>query len=277
MSWRSRTGAILREPLVHFLAAGALVFVVMAGRAPDVGERRIVVDEAVVAGLVEHHLRAFRRPPTPAELDDLIRDHVRTEVYYREALALGLDRDDDAVKKRLRNKMLAIAAARAEAAVPSDAELQAVLEKDPARYARPARYWLQQRFIGDDTPANRAAATAAVAALNAGQTPALASQPLPLPGQFADADADALAAEFGDDFAASLARQPAGRWVGPVASGFGLHLVRVERRVDPPRPTLADVRQRVENDWRRAAIAAAEEADLKALMAKYDVVIEPVT
>jgi hypothetical protein len=277
MRVRSRAGAILREPLVHFLLAGMLIFAVMSGRAPDVGERRIVVDEAVVAGIVEHHLRAFRRPPSPAELDDLIRDHVRTEIYYREALALGLDRDDDAVKKRLRNKMLAIAATRAEAQAPTDAELQAVLAADPARYAAPPRYWLEQRFVGDDTPAARAAATAAIAALNAGAPARIAAPALPLPGRFADAPADLLAGQFGDDFAAGLAALPAGRWAGPVASGFGLHIVRIERRLAPPRATLADVRQRVENDWRRAAIARAEADDLQALMAKYAVVIEPGT
>ncbi len=275
MSVRTRAGAALREPLLHFLLAGALIFAVMAGRGPDVGERRIVVDAAVVAGIVEHHIRAFRRPPTPAELDDLIRDHVRTEIYYREALALGLDRDDDAVKKRLRNKMLAIAATSAEAQAPTEAQLQALIAADPARYAAPPRYWLEQRFIGDDTPAGRAAATAAAAALNAGQPASIAAPALPLPGRFADAGADLLATQFGDEFAASLAALPAGRWVGPVVSGLGLHIVRIERRLASPRPALADVRQRVENDWRRAAIARAEAEDLAALMAKYDVVIEP--
>ena len=79
-AWQARAAALLREPLVHFLVAGAVLFVAMAGRAPDVGERRIVVDEPVVAALVNHHVRAFRRPPTAPELDELIRDHVRGEV-----------------------------------------------------------------------------------------------------------------------------------------------------------------------------------------------------
>lgn len=272
----ARIASLLREPLLHFLLAGGLVFAIMLGRPADVGDRRIVVDAAVVGGIIDHHVRAFRRVPTAAELDDLIRDHVRTEVYYREALALGLDRDDDAVKKRLRNKMLAIAAARAEAQAPRDADLQALLDRDPARYARPARYWLDQRFVGDDTPAIRAAAAAALAALNRGAAPALAAPTLPLPARLAAAPADELAMQFGDNFAAALAGLPAGRWAGPVASGFGLHLVRIDRREAPPRPRLADVRQRLENDWRRAAIARAEADDLKALMARYDVVIEPV-
>ena len=80
----------LKEPLVHFLIAGAAVFWVMSGRPPDLGERRIVVDEAVVTGLMQRFHDSFRRLPTTDEMDGLIRDYVADQVYYREALRLGL-------------------------------------------------------------------------------------------------------------------------------------------------------------------------------------------
>ena len=264
--WRTRAAALLREPLLHFLVAGALVFAALSGRAPEPSERRIVVDEMVVAGLVNHYIQAFRRPPTAPELDELIRDHVRSEVYYREALRLGLDRDDEVVKKRLRNKMLAVAGAEAEAAQPTDAQLQAVLAKDPARYALPPRYTLTQRYLGEDTPALRGAA-------NGVGGPALPSVPFPLPGHIVDAATFDLAQQFGDDFAAALAKAPIGQWT-LMASGFGLHVVKVEQRMVPPPPRLANVRQRLENDWRSVAVRKAEEAQLQALLAGYDVVIE---
>ncbi len=272
-AWRTRAAALLREPLVHFLVLGALVFVAMAGRAPDLGERRIIVDEPVVAGLVNHHVRAFRRPPTAEELDGLIRDHVRGEVYYREALRLGLDTDDEVVKKRLRNKMLAIAGAEAEAAQPSDAELQALLDADPARYAAPPRYRLEQIYLGPDAPALRAAAAAEIGRIPKGARPGIMTQPLPLPGRFDDASQTDLAEQLGDDFATALARLPVGTWMGPLVSGFGLHLVRIDQRVQPPPPRLADVRQRLENDWRSSAIRKAQDAHLQQLLDSYDVEI----
>ncbi len=272
-AWRTRAAALLREPLVHFLVLGALVFVAMAGRAPDLGERRIIVDEPVVAGLVNHHVRAFRRPPTAEELDGLIRDHVRGEVYYREALRLGLDTDDEVVKKRLRNKMLAIAGAEAEAAQPSDAELQALLDANPARYAAPPRYRLEQIYLGPDAPALRAAAAAEIGRIPKGARPGIMTQPLPLPGHFDDASQTDLAEQLGDDFATALARLPVGTWMGPVVSGFGLHLVRIDQRVQPPPPRLADVRQRLENDWRSSAIRKAQDAHLQQLLDSYDVEI----
>ncbi|WP_310474678.1 peptidylprolyl isomerase [Sandarakinorhabdus sp.] len=266
--------AVLREPLAHFLIAGALLFVALSGRAPDVGERRIVVDEPVVAALVNHHIRAFRRPPTAQELDDLIRDHVRGEVYYREALRLGLDADDEVVKKRLRNKMLAIAGAEAEAARPSDAELQALLDDGPARYAAPPRYSLDHIYLGDDTPAVRATAAASLQGLRPGARPSIAAAELPLPARFDTVSQTDLAAQLGDDFAAALAALPVGAWSGPVVSGFGLHLVRIDQRLPAPPPRLADVRQRLENDWRSAAVRKAQDAHLQALLDGYDVTIK---
>ena len=273
-AWRTRAAALLREPLVHFLVLGALVFVAMSGRAPDLGERRIIVDEPVVAGLVNHHVRAFRRPPTAEELDGLIRDHVRGEVYYREALRLGLDTDDEVVKKRLRNKMLAIAGAEAEAAQASDAELQALLDADPARYAAPPRYRLEQIYLGPDAPALRAAAAAEIGRIPKGARPGIMTQPLPLPGRFDDASQTDLAEQLGDDFATALARLPVGTWMGPVVSGFGLHLVRIDQRVQPPPPRLADVRQRLENDWRSDAVRNAQDAHLQQLLDSYAVEIK---
>lgn len=272
--WRDRAAAMLREPLVHFLAVGALVFVALSGRAPDTGERRIVVNESIVSGLVNGYIQSFRRPPTDEELDGMIRDYVRGEVYYREALRLGLDRDDDVVKKRLRNKMLAIAGAEVEAAKPSDSQLQALLDKDPARYAEPPRYTLEQRYLGNDSPALRASIKAALAGLKPGAGPTLQGQPIPLPERLNSAPLLDIATEFGDDFADSLAKAPLGQWTGPVASGFGLHIVRIVRREQPPRPKLEDIRQRLENDWRSAAVQQAEEDNLNSLLKGYDVVIE---
>lgn len=270
-AWRIRAAALLREPLVHFLAAGALIFVVLSGRPPEAGERRIVVDEAAVSGLVNRYVQAFRRPPSDEELDGLIRDYVRGEVYYREALRLGLDRDDEVIKKRLRNKMLAIAGAEAEATRPSDSDLQALLDKDPKRYGEPPRYTLEQRYLGQDSSALR---DRVAAALRQGTDAELAGEAIPLPARLTDSPAIDVATQFGDDFAAALEKAPLGRWTGPVVSGFGLHLVRVERREESPPPKLSEIRQRLENDWRSAAVRKAEEENLNALLKGYDVVIE---
>lgn len=274
MTWRERAVAVLREPLVHFLFAGALVFALLSGRAPNPGERRIVVNEAIVSGLVSRWSESFHRAPTQAEIDGLIRDYVRDQVYYREALRLGLDKDDEVVMRRMRNKMIALATNEAEAAEPSDAQLRALLDKDPARYAPEPLISFTQLYFGADEPASRAAAAAALAGLKGGAAPGKFGEPLPIPAQFTQAPASEIAESFGGDFTAALRKLPVGVWTGPQLSGLGIHLVRVEARSVPPPPAFADVRPQLENDWRAEQRRKAEDDGYRRLLEGYDVVIE---
>lgn len=272
MTWKTTARALLREPLVHFLLAGAAVFWVLSGRAPDLGERRIVVDKAVVGALVERFYGSFHRLPTPDETDGMIRDYVADQVYYREALRLGLDKDDEVVVRRMRRKLESLAVADAESAEPSDRELQALIDKDPARYSEDPRTSFEQVYLGADTPDNRARANAALAELRTGK--AVSGAAAPLPAKLDAAPASDISGLFGDEFTLALKELPTGQWQGPIASGLGLHLVRVSARAAPSKPSLDKVRQRVTNDWRAAAIAKAQADAYTKMLGGYDVKIE---
>ena len=271
---RSCADALLREPLVHFLLAGLVVFALLSGRPTDPGERRITVDEAVVSRLAERWTQTYRRAPSPEEIDGLIGDYVKGQVYYREALRLGLDRDDEVVMRRMRSKLIATSTSEAEAASPSDAELQALLTRDPARYALEPRYTLTQIYLGGDDAVSRAAATRLLSKLRQGASPDGMGRPAPVPARFSDKPASELASMFGDEFAAALRNAPIAGWTGPISSGLGLHLVQIDARKVLPPPRLADIRQRLENDWRSAAIKRAEDENYRKLLEGYDVVIE---
>ena len=271
---QERAAALLREPLVHFLLAGMVVFALLSGRPADPGERRISVDEAVVDRLANRWAQTYRRAPTPEEIDGLIGDYVKDQVYYREALRLGLDRDDEVVMRRMRSKMIATSTSEAEAASPTDAELQALLDRDPARYALDPQYTLSQIYLGSDDAVARGTATGLLGRLRQGAAPAGMGRPAPVPLRFSAAPASQLASIFGDEFAAALRTAPTGGWTGPIGSGLGLHLVKIDARKVPASPRLADVRARLENDWRSAAIKRAEDASYRKLLDGYDVVIE---
>ena len=245
MNLRSAVAHVLREPLVHFLAVGALVFALLGENgAPQ--DRRIAIDAARIERLSGEFAQTFRRPPSRAELDALIADAVRNEVYYREALRLGLDRDDLVVRRRMRLKMEGFATAPVDLAATSDATLQGWLDRHPARFAGEPSFSFEQRFAGDA---------------------------LPLPASLDDAPASEIAAQFGEEFSAALARLPLGRWT-PVTSGFGQHEVRLRERRPAPPPRLADIRQRIENDWRATQAQASEERAYRALRDGYRVTIE---
>lgn len=271
MDWKKTARALLREPLVHFLIAGAAVFWLLSGRAPDLGERRIVVDKVVVGALVERFYGSFHRLPTPDETDGMISDYVADQVYYREALRLGLDKDDEVVIRRMRRKLESVAVADAESAEPSDAALQALIDRDPARYSEDPRTSFEQVYLGADTPETRARANTELADLRAGKP--VPSVPAPLPAKLDDAPASDISGLFGDEFTLALKDQPTGQWQGPIASGLGLHLVKVSARAAPVKPSLATVRQRVTNDWRAAAIARAQADAYKTMLGGYDVKI----
>jgi len=265
MSWGSRGAALLREPLVHFLVLGALVFALF-GNATAPEDRRIVIDGPRVERLAGQFAQAFRRAPSATEIDALIRDDIKDEVYYREGLRLGLDRDDEVVRRRMRQKLSVLTTGAEDIPAPDDATLERWLAAHPERFAGEARYSFEQRYLGD------ADATAALSALRAGRP--YAGSTIPLPTALSDSTASEIDALFGDGFAAALGRAPLGQWTGPVASGFGNHLVKVTARDSARRPRLAAIRQRVENDWRAAQAAERDARDYARLLERYEVVIE---
>ena len=265
---------LIKEPLFHFLLAGVAVFWALSGRPPDLGERRIVVDQVVVAALAQRYFDSFHRMPSPDEIDGMIRDYVADQVYYREALRLGLDQGDEVVVRRMRRKLETMAVADAESAEPGDSELQALIDKDPAHYSSDPQTTLDQIYLGADTPQNRALADARLAELRQGKV--VSGVPAPLPAHLNKASAGDISGQFGDEFTLAIRALPLGQWQGPVASGLGLHLVRVTARDAPVRPSLATLRQRVTNDWRAAAIQKAQGQAYADMLKGYDVVIAPV-
>jgi hypothetical protein len=260
---------LLREPLVHFLLAGLAIFAFFAirGEPVDPASRTIVIDEGKVQRLVAGWQQTWQRAPTQAEIDALIREAIKEEIYYREALRLGLDEDDPGIRRRLRLKMEYLAGAAVEDAVPSDAVLQQWLDSNAARYASDAAFSFDQIYLGADA----AAAPAVRAALRGGGDWRQLGTRLSLPASLEASPRSEVARQFGDGFAAALAAAKPGEWTGPLASGFGQHLVLLRAVTVPKPPVLAEVRQAVENDWRAATLEARRAAAYQALLDGYDI------
>lgn len=258
-----------REPLVHFLAAGAALFALFAwqGEPADPASRTIDVSREDRARLALQYERTMQRPPTDAELDVLTEQFVREEVLYREALRLGLDRDDAVVRKRMANKMDFLAQSMAETAEPSDEVLAQWRADHPARFAPDARLSFDQRFFAD-----RAAAEAALPRLQGGGE--VAGEAISLPASLDGAMRDRVADRFGEAFAGQLdAIAPGAGWRGPVASGFGWHVVRLRARETGEAQPLTEIREAVENDWRAATMAQRRDEAYHLLRDAYDVSI----
>lgn len=269
---RQQTRALLREPLLHFIVAGLLVFLLSLwrGDAVDPASRTIVISKDTVQRLAASWEQIWRRPPTQAEIDGLIRDYIKEEIYYREAKRIGLDENDTVIRRRLRSKMEFLAVAQTESARPDERTLQRWLDRHPQRFAEEVEFSFDQIYLGEiDTDGT----AAILQILASGGDWRNLGRSISLPRSMDAAARSDIARQFGDPFARSLALAPQGSWTGPVKSGFGVHLIRV-RIVQPTgKPILAEVRQAVENDWRVNNAKAREAKAYQALLDGYSIKI----
>ena len=269
---------LIREPLLHFLLLGLMLFWLfkVASGARGGTDHRIVINDATVATIVQRYQSVWQRPPTPAELRGLIDTQIREEILYREGVAMGLDRDDPVVRRRVLQKFDVLTEESAAQSAPGEAELAAYLKTHASHYAQPTVIGFEQVMFD---PVRHGAhlerdVAAALARLRAGADPAVVGDGSLLPASVSASPADLLARDFGEEFAQALMALPLGDWQGPVTSGYGVHLVRVTHRT-PGRPaTLAEVRPAVERDWESGRRLQAKEAYYQKLRQDYDVVIE---
>jgi hypothetical protein len=269
----------LREPLLHFLVIGAALFALyrLVG-GEEQGPREIVVSEAQVEALATNFARTWMRPPTATEIQGLVDDYIREEIYYREAIAIGLDRDDTVIRRRLRQKMEFVSDDVAAQREPTDAELERYLAANSAKFVDPPSLSFRQVFFSTDRRGESAArdANRALVALAAksGSDDAPAGDPSLLPPQMKSATPRDVANVFGEAFAADIEDAPVEQWIGPVESPFGAHVVRLSSREAGRLPPLAEIRTVVVREWEAAQQEAVNEAFYQGLRRKYDVRIE---
>lgn len=269
MRWPS---GLWREPLVHFLLAGAFIFALYAWVGDDDQESgRIVVSVEQVEQLALVWQRTWNRPPTDEELQGLVRNYIKDEVYYREALKLGLDVNDQVIRRRLRQKLEFFASESAAQELPSQEVLTAWFDQNAQRYEAPPTYTFIQVYF---TALDAARMEEAAGQLASGVPVSELGDPIALPQQMDAATSNAVARVFGEKFTEALASLPANEWSGPVESGLGYHLVRLSAST-PSRPvSFAEVRRQVERDWLGEERVKAEEAAYAAMSAQYEIEIE---
>ena len=280
---RSKVRAAAREPLLHFLLLGTAIYAVSGLAGPVVEEEagnRITVTAGEIDWLKSTWEKRWNRPPTMEERDGLIEGYIRETVLYREALAMGLDRDDTIVRRRLAQKLEFLTQDLVATVPPTEEELRAYFAERAERYQLPALTTLTQVFVDPDRRGERtyADAEAIGVALRALEPPtegaAAMGDPFMLQSYYPERSEAEVAKLFGSEFARSVSRLEPGRWHGPVLSGYGLHWVYVEQRSPVVLQEFAAVRDRVQQDWEDARRQQFDEEYYAALRARYEVVIE---
>lgn len=274
---------LIREPLFHFLLLGCAFFLVYQLLVEGAGDeaaaaRRVEVDAARMQALAAQFQKTWQRAPTDAELERLVEGYVREEIYYREALALGLDQDDPVVRRRLQQKLQFITDDMAVIEQPEDSELQQYLDANPDLYRRPSVYSFVQVYLNPEVRGERLAADAEalLAGLRDGSVDASAAgDPTLLQPSFRQETRRYVARALGQRFVDQLDVLPTASWQGPLQSGYGLHLVYLEERVEGAMPPLAEVRDAVLRDWNAQRRRQLNDDIYQEFRKRYEVVVDP--
>ena len=279
----SRWPRWLREPLWHFLLIGALLFGLSAwrnrGPARAPGAQRIELTEADVVQLTAEWRAQGLPEPGPEQMNSLLDAKIREEVLYREALAMGLDKDDVIVKRRLAQKLDFLAEDLSALREPGREELQAWFTAHAPDFALPPRATFRHVYFSLDEHGAKTREVAAAALAKIAGRPADAPEVATLGDPFMfqnaciDRTPDQVAAGFGGKFAGALFALPPGTWAGPIESGFGWHLVFIEALTPGRVPEFAEVAAAVKAEGVASQRAELKEREYAALRAKYEVVL----
>ena len=270
---------LFREPLLHFLLLGAVLFAAhgILARGATTEPGRIVVTQGQIESMALLFSRTWQRTPSDAELEGLIRSHVREEILYREGLAMGLDRDDPIIRRRIAQKV-EFGTESGDEGEPSEPELQAYLDSHQGTFAAEPRVTFRQIYL--DPRRRKTVSVDAEQVLNElngpgrSPDPAGMGDPTTLPLYFDNTTESGIKNSLGDQFVTALAQIAPGQWKGPIESDYGIHLVQVMERTEPRSPALAEVRESVKREWERVRRVEASAKSYQNLLQRYTVTIE---
>jgi hypothetical protein len=250
----------------------------LAGKRSAEAPEKIVVSASRVANLGDGFARTWRRPPNEQELQGLVEDYIRDEVFYREGRAAGLDRDDVIIRRRVRQKMEFLADDMS-VPEPSDEQLAAYLASNAERFRAEDQLTFHQVFLSAARRANTidsdSKQIASILASADGAVDAtVLGDPFLLGEEFRSVSPSKVTSIFGESFAKQISVVQKGQWQGPISSGFGLHFVFISERVSGNLPPLDDVRPAVRREWANARRMEVEQKLYASLRKRYQIMVE---
>jgi hypothetical protein len=287
----NRLARLLKEPLLHFLVIGAALFAAYAWvnrGGNEAATPQVRLAAADVRWLEETFRAQYQRDPNPQELQSLVRDFVKEALFAREAQALGLDKDDIVVRRRLAQKMTFLLQDNSAGAAPSDDDLHRLYEEQKTRppageaetgpqtmFTRPRISFTQVYFGRDqhtDAAADARAALKQLSQAGSGPPATLVGDQGPMKSEFSNADERTVANQFGAKFAAEIFRLGPGQWQGPIESARGAHLVHVTALKPAELKPFDEIRDQLIEIWRAQAQRENEERAFANLLKKYQLV-----
>jgi len=274
---------LLREPLVHFMFIGAVIYALyglFAEPAVEETDKTIVVTAGELEWMQTSWQKRWNRPPTAQEFDGLIQQFIKETVLYREALTMGLNKHDMVIRRRLAQKLEFLAKDLVALTPPTEDELLAYFDEHQASYQAPTLYTFTQVYFDPDKRGDATLddANALLAELTAIGPPDAATADkgdrFLLRNEFIQQSELEVRKSLGSGFTASVMQLEPGQWHGPVLSGYGTHLVYVSALESAPDSSFEAVKDRVLQDWQASQQEAIEAEFYEQLKSRYEIVIE---
>ena len=269
------TQRLLREPLLHFLLLGGMIFglyLAVSDPAPP-PTNIITIGPARIEQLSKSYQAVWRHSPSAKELEGIIENEIRDEVYYREAVALGLDTNDTIIRRRLRQKMEFLTDSGAGLLEPVAGELEAHLLANEATFRNAPQIAFEQIYLGSGPSAERIDHSLEELRRATPDKPFDLGVRTMLPAEMGLSSPQAINAVFGEGFFARLAELPREGWTGPVESTFGAHLILIRESAAGRTPSLEEIREVVLRDWKAAKARQIRELHYAKLRERYVVEI----
>ncbi len=267
---------LTREPLVHFIILGALLFAGHMLWQKHVTKADYTI--TVTADEMERQALIFagenRRQPTDDDLKALLFSHVEEQALMREAQRLGLGEDDTIIRRRLAQKMRFIIEDVAPPPVPETARLEAWFESNIELFKSPETRSFSHIYLSPETRGNDLTANAQILLAQVNQSDSnwkALGDPFMLKRDFKNLSALDVTRLFGKTFSTAIFSASGEKWQGPIESAFGLHLIRINQITPQETPDFNAVRSEVEASWQAQAQRAANQDALKEVIRKYKI------
>ena len=273
----SKVKTLLREPIVLFILIGSVIYLLqaLAFNTNPSGSKQIIVSSVQLKQLENGFSNTWMRPPTEIELEGLIANYIRNEVFYREALAMGLEENDQVIRNRLRQKLELLMDNMASVNVPSQQMLEAYLQESADDFKGDYRVSFIQVFVNPEEHSDpQNVALNLLKQLQEGARPEDLGDATLMGYSFPDYSQTDVGRRFGSDFSRQVIQVESDEWSGPLYSGMGLHLIRIDHFENGTLPELSEIQNSVEREWMAKKKSEFKAATYEKLLEGYDVLIQ---
>lgn len=259
------------KKLLIFFIVGIFIILLDFVFNYDEDELNIFISDQEIESLIYAWQLQVGRAPEPEDIQNIISDVVKEEILYREALRLNLDLEDRIIKRRMAQKVSFL---REETSIapPQLSELEEFFEKNIESYIFPERFTFTHLYFSAEKN-GRQRAKEAIDNIAVNEPPG--SDPFMLGKNFVEKSREEIQRDFGKKFTEILIKPIFGSWVGPIESAYGFHIVKILKKVDSFKPSLNQVREKVEVDYYLEEKQKSLDSYLIELKDKYQVIINP--